>query len=64
MHGLRKRLLKVLVCGDYKLLKGPLMKTKLWMLTVAVACTFSGNAMSMTKEEYKVQKDQIGRAHV
>ena len=35
------------------------MKTKLLMLTMAVACTFAGNAMSMTKEEYKVQKDRV-----
>jgi len=35
------------------------MKIKLLMLTVAVSCAFAGNAMALTKTEYKTQKDQI-----
>lgn len=35
------------------------MKTKLLMLTFAMSCAFAGNAMALTKEEYKTQKDQI-----
>ena len=35
------------------------MKTKLLMLTVALSCTFAGQAMAMTKDEYKTQKSQI-----
>ena len=35
------------------------MKTQLFMLTLAMACTFGGNANALTKEEYKTQKDQI-----
>ena len=35
------------------------MKTRLLMLTVAISCTFAGNAMALTQKEYKVQKDQI-----
>ncbi|MEO7159770.1 MAG: hypothetical protein ABIX00_04500, partial [Polaromonas sp.] len=35
------------------------MKTKLLMLTVAMSCVFAGNAMALTKAEYKTQKDQI-----
>ena len=35
------------------------MKTKLLMLTVAISCVFAGNAMALTKAEYKTQKDQI-----
>ena len=35
------------------------MKIKLLMLTVAVSCAFAGNAMALTKEEYKVQKDTV-----
>lgn len=46
-------------CGDFQLLKGLPMKTKLLMLTVAVACTFGGNAMAMTKDEYKAQNDRV-----
>jgi len=35
------------------------MKTKLLMLTVAMSCVFAGNAMALTKDEYKAQKTQI-----
>ena len=35
------------------------MKTRLLMLTMAVACTFAGNAMSMTKDEYTAQKSRV-----
>ena len=35
------------------------MKNKLLMLTFAVSCAFAGNAMAMTKAEYKAQKSQI-----
>ena len=35
------------------------MKHKLLMLTVALSCTFAGNAMALTKVEYKTQKDRI-----
>ncbi len=35
------------------------MKTKLLMLTVVMSCAFAGNAVAMTKEEYKTQKDRI-----
>lgn len=35
------------------------MRIKLLMLTLAVACTFAGNARALTKVEYKTQKDVI-----
>lgn len=35
------------------------MKTKLLMLSLAVSFAFAGNSMALTKDEYKVQKDQI-----
>ena len=35
------------------------MKIKLLALTFAVSCALAGNAMALTKEEYKTQKDQI-----
>ena len=35
------------------------MKTKLAILTLAVSCAFAGNAMALTQEEYKVQKDRV-----
>jgi hypothetical protein len=35
------------------------MKLKLIMLTLAVSCTFAGNAMALSKDEYKVQKERI-----
>lgn len=35
------------------------MKNKLLMLTLAMACSFAGSAMALTKAEYKTQKDQI-----
>ncbi|MBT9474528.1 hypothetical protein [Polaromonas sp.] len=35
------------------------MKIKLLALTFAVSCAFAGNAMALTKDEYKTQKDQI-----
>ena len=35
------------------------MKINLLMLTALVSCAFAGNAMAMTKAEYKTQKDQI-----
>ena len=35
------------------------MKHKLLMLTVALSCTFAGNAMALTKAEYKTQKDAV-----
>ena len=35
------------------------MKHQLLMLTVALSCTFAGNAMAMTKVEYKTEKDRI-----
>lgn len=35
------------------------MKHKLLMLTIALSCTFAGNAMALTKDEYKGGKDRI-----
>ncbi|MES2911229.1 MAG: hypothetical protein V4718_07575 [Pseudomonadota bacterium] len=35
------------------------MKHKLLMLTVALSCTLAGNAMALTKDEYKSGKDRI-----
>jgi soluble P-type ATPase len=35
------------------------MKTKLLMLTAVMTCAFAGQAMAMTKEEYKAQGDRI-----
>ena len=35
------------------------MKIKLLALTFAVSCAFAGNAMALTKAEYKTEKDQI-----
>jgi hypothetical protein len=35
------------------------IKNTLTMLTLAVSCAFAGNAMALTKEEYKVQKDRV-----
>ena len=35
------------------------MKTKLLMLTAVMSCAFAGQAMAMTKEEYKAQGDRI-----
>ena len=35
------------------------MKHKLLMLTIALSCTFAGNAMALTKDEYKAGKDRI-----
>ncbi len=35
------------------------MKTKLLMLTAVMSCVFAGNAMALTKEEYKAQNDRI-----
>ena len=35
------------------------MKTTLFILTVALACVFAGNALALTKEEYKVQKGHM-----
>lgn len=35
------------------------MKSKLIMLTLAVSCAFAGNAMALTKEEYRAQKDRV-----
>lgn len=35
------------------------MKTKLVMLTAVLSCAFAGQAMALTKEEYKTQDDRI-----
>jgi hypothetical protein len=35
------------------------MKTKLVMLTAVMSCAFAGQAMALTKEEYKAQDDRI-----
>lgn len=35
------------------------MNIKLLMLTAAVSCAFAGNAMALTKAEYKTQQDQL-----
>jgi hypothetical protein len=35
------------------------MKTKLLMLTAVMSCAFAGQAMALTKEEYKAQGDRI-----
>jgi hypothetical protein len=35
------------------------MKTKLLMLTAVMSCVFAGNAMALTKDEYKAQNDRI-----
>lgn len=35
------------------------MKTRLLMLTAVMSCAFAGNAMALTKEEYKAQNDRI-----
>ena len=35
------------------------MKTRLLMLTVVISCAFAGNAIAMTRAEYKTQKDKI-----
>ena len=35
------------------------MKTSLAMFTLAVSCAFAGNAMALTKAEYKTQKDRV-----
>ncbi|WP_309679375.1 hypothetical protein [Polaromonas sp.] len=35
------------------------MNIKLLMLTAAVSCAFAGNAMAMTKDEYKAQKATV-----
>ena len=35
------------------------MKTQLMMLTLAISCAFAGNAMAMSKAEYKAQKDTV-----
>jgi hypothetical protein len=39
------------------------MKTRLAMLTVVISCAFAGNALALTKEEYKTQKDRISAAY-
>jgi hypothetical protein len=39
--------------------KGTTMKTKLLMLTAVMSCAFAGQAMALTKEEYKAQGDRI-----
>ncbi|WP_371327395.1 hypothetical protein [Polaromonas sp. A23] len=39
--------------------KESIMKSKLIMLTFAISCAFAGNAMALTKEEYKAQKDRV-----
>lgn len=35
------------------------MKTQLVMLTAVMSCAFAGQAMALTKEEYKAQDDRI-----
>lgn len=35
------------------------MNTRLLMLTAVMSCAFAGNAMALTKEEYKAQNDRI-----
>ncbi len=35
------------------------MKTRLLLLTVAMSCAFAGNAMALTKVEYKTENDRI-----
>ena len=35
------------------------MKMKLLMLSMAMTCAFAGNAIAMTKPEYKAEKDRI-----
>ncbi|MES2945275.1 MAG: hypothetical protein V4772_20605 [Pseudomonadota bacterium] len=39
------------------------MKTRLLMLTVAMSCAFAGNAMALTKDEYKTQKTSISTSY-
>jgi hypothetical protein len=35
------------------------MKTQIMMLTAVLSCAFAGQAMALTKEEYKAQDDRI-----